>query len=94
MAEITTIAALYLLWEFEERNPNAVVFGCMTSSVGAHSWVSFTTSSRNSAWMTAGSSGIFRLTAALFDDLLARVGARISRQDTNDRRTAAVMERL
>ena len=59
MAEITTIAALYLLWEFEERNPNAVVFGCMTSSVGAHSWVSFTTSSRNSAWMTAGSRRIF-----------------------------------
>ena len=40
-------------------NPNAVVFGCMTSSVGAHSWVGFTTSSRNSAWMTAGSRRIF-----------------------------------
>ena len=31
----------------------------MTSSVGAHSWVGFTTSSRNSAWMTAGSRRIF-----------------------------------
>ena len=40
-------------------NPNAVVFGSMTSSVGAHSWVGFTTSSRNSAWMTAGSRRIF-----------------------------------
>ena len=60
MAEITTIAALYLLWEFEEsRKPKSRRVWCMTSSVGAHSRVSFTTSYRNSAWMTASSSGIF-----------------------------------
>ena len=40
-----------------EINSNAVVFGCMRSSVGAQSWVSFTTSSRNSVWMTAGCEG-------------------------------------
>ena len=36
----------------------------------------------------------FRLSVAMFDDLLARVGARISRQDTNYRRSISAAERL
>ncbi|XP_056441440.1 uncharacterized protein LOC130378857 [Gadus chalcogrammus] len=36
----------------------------------------------------------FRLSRAKFDDLLARVGARISRQDTNYRRSISASERL
>ena len=35
-----------------------------------------------------------RLTVAMFDDLLARVGAMISRQDTNYRRSISAAERL
>ena len=36
----------------------------------------------------------FRLNAAQFEDLLARVGARISRQNTNYRRSISAAERL
>ena len=61
MADIGTIAALYLLWESEERRKRkrrrVWVHDILPGD--GHSWVSFTTCSKNSAWMTAGFSGTF-----------------------------------
>ena len=65
--------------------PPAVVSGFMKSSGDARSWGNFTVSSRSSVWMVTG---------AQFEDLLAWVGARISRQDTNYRRSISAAERL
>ena len=86
MAEITTIAALYLLWEFKEsRKPKRrrvwvhdILRRC--SQLGEFHHLLQELRLDDGRFKR-----YFRLTGAMFDDLLARVGARISRQDTNYR---------
>ena len=93
MADIATIAALYLLWESEERRKRRRV------------WVHDILRRRpqlgefhhllQELRLDDGRfQRYFQLSRAQFDDLLARVGARISRQDTNCRRSISAAERL
>ncbi len=95
MADITMIASLYLLWKSEIRQK------CKCRRV----WVSHTIRRRTQLGefhrlvqelrMDDGRfQRYFRLTRAQFDDLLGRIGARISRQDTNYRRSISAAERL
>lgn len=95
MAAITKpvkIAYLYLLWQSEKRRKRRV-------------WVSDTVRRRRQLGefhrllqelrLDDGRfQRYFRLTTAQFDDLLGRIGARISRQDTNYRRSISAAERL
>ena len=95
MAEITTIIALYLLWEFEEsRKPKR-------RRVWEHDILRRRSQLGESHHLLqelrlddGRFQRYFRLTGAMFDDLLARVGARISRQDTKYRRSKSAAERL
>ncbi|CAL8234295.1 unnamed protein product [Arctogadus glacialis] len=93
MADITSIAFLYLLWK-RERRQNA-----------RRLWVHETIRSRTELCefhrllQELRLDGerfqrYLRLTPAQFDDLLARIGARISRLDTNYRRSISASERL
>ncbi|KAK0137444.1 Protein ALP1-like [Merluccius polli] len=93
MAEITTIACLYLLWK-RERRRNA-----------RRLWVHHINRSRTELGEFHRLLQELRLdddrfqrylrsTPAQFDDLLARIGARISRLDTNYRRSISASERL
>ncbi|XP_059894370.1 uncharacterized protein LOC132447556 [Gadus macrocephalus] len=98
MAGIANIAALYLLWESEEsedrrkrkrrrlwvhdilrRRPQLGEFHHLLQELRLDD---------------GRFQRYFRLSRAQFDDLLARVGARISRQDTNYRRSISAAERL
>ncbi len=96
MAEITTVAALYLLWKTETR---------LRAKCRRRFWVHDTIR----RWTELSEfhrllqelrlddgrfQQSFRLTVAQFEDLLARVGARISRQDTNYRHSISAAERL
>ena len=98
MAEITTIAALYLLWESEESEDRR-------KRKRRRLWVHDILRRRpqlggfyhllQELRLDDGRfQRYFRLSRAQFDDLLARVGARISRQDTNYRRSISAAERL
>ena len=94
MADITSIVSLYLLWK-RERRQNA----------RRRLWVHETIRSRTELGefhrllQELRLDGerfqrYLRLTPAQFDDLLARIGARISRLDTNYRRSISASERL
>ena len=88
MAEITTITALYLLWEFEEsRKPKH-------RRVWVHDILRRRSQLGEFHHLLQGlrlDDGRFQtysqLTGAMFEDLLARLGARIYRQDTKYRRS-------
>ena len=88
LAEITTIAALYLLWEFEEsRKPKrrrvwAHDILRRRSQLGEFHQLLQELRLDDGRFQT-----YFQLTGAMFDDLLTRVGARIYRQDTKYRRS-------
>ena len=94
MAEITTIASLYLVWEFEEsRKPKrrrvwAHDILRRRSQLGEFHQLLQELRLDDGRFQT-----YFQLTGAMFDDLLTRVGARISRQDTNYRRSLSAAER-
>ena len=94
MADNTSIISLYLLWK-RERRQNA----------RRRLWVHETIRSRTELGefhrllQELRLDGerfqrYLRLTPAQFDDLLARIGARISRLDTNYRRSISASERL
>jgi hypothetical protein len=88
MAEVTTITALYLLWEFEEsRKPKR-------RRVWVHDILRRRSQLEQQELRLEDGrfQWYFWLTGAMFDDLLVRVGARISRQDTNYRRFISAME--
>ena len=91
MAEITTIAALCLMWEFEEsRKPKR-------RRVWVHDILRRRSQLGEFHQLRLNDGRFqryFRLTLAVYDDLLALVGARTSRQDNNYRLSAAHMERL
>ena len=88
MAEITTIAALYLLWEFQEsRKPKRRHVWehdilRRRSQLGGFHHLLQELRLDDGRFQT-----YFQLTGAMFDDLLTRVGARIYRQDTKYRRS-------
>ncbi|XP_030216454.1 uncharacterized protein LOC115546823 [Gadus morhua] len=95
MADIGTIAALYLLWESEERRKRK------RRRVWVHDILrrrlqlgEFHHLLQELRLDDGRFQRYFRLSRAQFDDLLARVGARISRQDTNYRRSISTAERL
>ena len=96
MAELTTVAALYLLW-------TSTQISC--TQTGRRVWVHDILRTRTQLGeyhhllqelrLDDGRfQRYFRLTLAQFEDLLARVGARISRMDTNYRRSIPAAERL
>ena len=94
MAEITTIAALYLLWELEEsRKPKrrrVLVHDILRSRSQLGEFHHLLQELR----LDDGRfQRYFQLTGAMFDDLLARVGPRISRQETNYGRSISAAER-
>ena len=94
MAEITTIAALYLLWEFEEsRKPKRRRVWVHDILRGRSQLREFHHLLQELRLDDGRFQGYFRLTGAMLDDLLARVGARISRQETNYRRSISAAER-
>jgi hypothetical protein len=88
MAEITTIAVLYLLWEFEEsRKPKRRRVWehdilRRRSQLGEFHHLFQELRLDDGRFQTC-----FQLTWVMFDDLLTRVGARIYRQDTKYRRS-------
>ena len=88
MAEITTIAALYLLYDSEKRRKpkhrRVWVHDILRrrSQLGEFHHLLQGLRLDDGRFQT-----YFRLTWAMSDDLLTRVGARISRQDTNYRRS-------
>ena len=92
---VTTITALYELWKLEERNKpkrrRVWVHEIMRrrSELGEFHHLLQELRLDDGRFQR-----YFRLTGAMFDDLLARVGARISRQDTNYRRSISAAERL
>lgn len=95
MAELTTVAALYLLWTSDlDRRPKR-----------RHVWVHNILQKRTQLGEyhhllqeprldDSRFQRYFRLTLAQFEDLLARIGARISRLDTNYRHSIPAAERL
>ena len=93
LAEITTITALYLLWEFEEsRKPKrrrVWVHDILRrrSQLGEFHHLLQGLRLDDGRFQT-----YFRLPGIMFDDLLTRVGARISCQDTNYRRSISAAE--
>ena len=95
LSEITTTAALYLLWEFEEsRKPKRRRVWehdilRRRSQLGEFHQLLQELRLDDGRFQT-----YFQLTGAMFDDLLARVGARIYRQDTKYRRSISAAERL
>ncbi|KAK0154209.1 hypothetical protein N1851_003721 [Merluccius polli] len=91
MAEITTIACLVICCEREGArrvtSECPSVYGCIIIIEPYRA--------RSSVWTTTASSGNLRVDCRpQFDDLLARIGARISRLDTNYRRSISASERL
>ena len=95
MAEITTIAALYLVWEFEEsRKPKRRRVWVHDILRRRSQLGEFHHLLQELRLDDGRFKRYLRLTVPLFDDLLARVGARISRQDTNYRRSISAAERL
>ncbi|XP_062287434.1 uncharacterized protein LOC133992708 [Scomber scombrus] len=95
MAEITTIAALHLLYKIEKRRKTTrrrvwvhdILRRC-TELGEFHRLLQELRLDDNRFQR------YLRLTEAQFDDLLSRVGARISRLDTNYRRSIPAAERL
>ena len=95
MAELNTIAALYLLWSYEvDRKPKR-------RRVWVHDILRRRTQLGEYHHLLqelrlddGRFQRYFRLTVTQFEDLLARIGARISRLDTNYRRSIPAAERL
>lgn len=96
MADINTVAALYLLWTYElaRRRPKR-------RRVWVHDILRRRTQLGEYHHLLqelrlddGRFQRYFRLTVAQFEDLLARVGAWISRLDTNYRRSIPAAERL
>ncbi|XP_059915795.1 uncharacterized protein LOC132463544 [Gadus macrocephalus] len=93
--KVTTIAALYVLWKLEERNKLKRRRGWVHEIIRRRSELGEFHHLLLELRLDDGRfQRYFRLTVAMFDDLLARVGARISRQDTNYRRSISAAERL
>ena len=93
--EITTIAALYLMWEFEERMKHKCRRVWVHDILRRRSQLGEFHHLLQELRLDDGRfKRYFRLTGAMFDDLLARVGARTSRQDTNYRRSISAAECL
>ena len=92
---VTTIAALYELWKLEERNKPKRRRVWVHEIMRRRSELGEFHHLLQELRLDDGRfKRYFRLTGAMFDDLLARVGARISRQDTNYRRSISAAERL
>ena len=82
----TTIAALYELWNLEERNKPKRRRVWVHEIMRRRSELGEFHHLLQELRLDDGRfKRYLRLTVPLFDDLLARVGARISRQDTNYR---------
>ncbi|XP_056464855.1 uncharacterized protein LOC130404233 [Gadus chalcogrammus] len=95
MADIATIAALYLLWESEERRKRKRRRVWVHDILRRRPQLGEFHHLLQELRLDDGRFQLyFRLSRAQFDDLLARVGARISRQDTNYRRSISAAERL
>jgi hypothetical protein len=95
MAEITTIAALYLFWEFEDsRKPKRRRVWVHDILRRRSQLGEFHHLLQELRLDDGRFQRYFRLTGAMFDDLLARVGARISRQYTNYRHSISAAEHL
>ena len=95
MADIATIAALYLLWESEERRKRKRRRLWVHDILRRRPQLGEFHHLLQELHLDDGRfQRYFRLSRAQFDDLLARVGARISRQDTNYRRSISAAERL
>ena len=95
MERIATISALYLLWKYQKRR----------NAKRRRFWVHNTIRKRTQLGefhrllqelrLDDGRfQRYFRMNVSQFDDLLARIGARISRLDTNYRRSISAEERL
>ena len=94
MAEITTITALYLLWESEERRKPKRRRVWVNDILRRRSQPGEFHHLLQELRLDDGQfQRYFRLTGTMFDDLLARVGARISHQDTNYRQSISAAER-
>ncbi|KAL3054476.1 hypothetical protein OYC64_017419 [Pagothenia borchgrevinki] len=94
MEDITTIAALYLLWKSYKRSNKRRsvwvhnIIKCRTQFGEYHCLI------KELRLDDCRFQRYFRMTCVQFDDLLAQVGVRISRMDTNYRRSLSAAERL
>ena len=95
MADITTIAALYLLYKSQKRRKPTRCRVWIHEVLRRHTELGeFHSLLQELRLYDNRFQRYLRLTEAQFENLLARVGARISRPDTNYRRSISAAERL
>ena len=93
--DVTSIAALYLLWQSEVRRKPKRRRVWVHNILHRHTQLGLYHHLQQELRLDDSRfQRYFRLTTAQFDDLLSRIGARISRQDTNYRRSVPAAERL